>query len=62
MYGGIAYSVGAILEFMRAPELIPGVIGPHELFHIAIIFGVVYHWRFVSEIILLYDNSHVEEN
>jgi channel protein (hemolysin III family) len=62
MYGGIAYSVGAILEFMRAPELIPGVIGPHELFHIAIIFGVVYHWRFVSEIILLFDNRPVEEN
>ncbi len=56
MYGGIAYSVGAVLEFLRSPELIPGVIGPHELFHIAIIIGVIYHWRFVNDIISGSDN------
>lgn len=45
-YSGIAYTSGAIIEFARAPILIQGVIGPHELFHIAVIAGISYHWLF----------------
>jgi hemolysin III len=51
-YGGISYSVGAILEFIRAPIVIPGVIGAHELFHFAIIFAIVCHWRFIEVVVL----------
>lgn len=47
LQGGVAYSVGAVLEFARWPDLIPGVIGPHELFHLCVIGGVVLHWRAV---------------
>ncbi len=52
-YGGLAYSVGAITEFLRSPIIIPGVIGPHEMFHFAIIIGVMCHWRFIEQTIQL---------
>jgi channel protein (hemolysin III family) len=47
VWGGVAYTVGAVLEFLRWPVLIAGVIGPHELFHIAVLAGVGLHWWFV---------------
>lgn len=50
VWGGIAYTVGAVLEFLKWPEVIPGVIGPHELFHVAVLFGVGFFWWFVWRI------------
>ncbi len=47
LYGAFAYTVGAVMEFLRWPELIPGHIGPHELFHIAVLFGLGYHFLFI---------------
>jgi channel protein (hemolysin III family) len=47
IYGALAYTIGAIMEFMRMPVLIPGVIGPHELFHVAVLAGLGYHFAFV---------------
>ncbi len=47
VYGGLAYTIGAVLEFFRIPVLIQGVIGPHELFHLAVIMGTTLHWLFV---------------
>ena len=47
LYGALAYTIGAILEFIRRPVLIPGVIGPHELFHIAVLFGIGFHFAFI---------------
>jgi len=45
--GGLFYSLGALLELFRWPVVIPGVIGPHEIFHVFVILGAFYHWRFV---------------
>ncbi|MDX1810858.1 MAG: hemolysin III family protein, partial [Gammaproteobacteria bacterium] len=45
--GGLFYSVGGLLDFMKWPVIIPGVLGPHELFHIFVIIGAAYHWWFV---------------
>ncbi len=47
VYGALAYTVGAVIEFIRMPVLIPGVIGPHEIFHIAVLIGLGYHFVFV---------------
>jgi channel protein (hemolysin III family) len=47
LYGGLAYSVGAILEFLRTPTLIGGIVGPHELFHLLVLLGAGCHWWFV---------------
>ena len=48
MVGGMAYSIGAILEFFRSPILIEGLVGPHEIFHFCVMAGVVFHWRFIA--------------
>lgn len=50
VFGGLAYTIGAILEFYRVPVLIPGVLGPHELFHIAVLIGLSFHWKFIYNI------------
>lgn len=57
LYGAIAYTAGASLEFLRLPIVIPGVIGPHELFHIAVLLGIAWHWQFVNNLIQLKSNE-----
>ena len=52
-YGGIAYSIGAIFEFFQPPFFIEGIFGPHEVFHIAVILGVFFHWRFIESATVL---------
>jgi channel protein (hemolysin III family) len=44
---GIAYTAGGALEFLRGPVLFDGVVGPHELFHLAVLVGLGLHFRFV---------------
>ena len=51
LWGAAAYTSGAVIEFMRAPVLVEGVIGPHEIFHIAVIIGVACHWQFIVVIL-----------
>ena len=50
LWGGIAYSLGAVLEFIRWPILIPGVVQSHEVFHIAVLIGLTFHWSFIYAI------------
>lgn len=47
LYSGLSYSLGAVLEFLRWPVLIQGVVGPHELFHAAVLAGIGFHFRFL---------------
>jgi channel protein (hemolysin III family) len=44
--GGLAYTVGALCEFTGQPTLIEGVIGSHEVFHLAVLVGLACHWIF----------------
>jgi channel protein (hemolysin III family) len=53
LYGALAYTAGATIEFLRMPVLITGVIGAHELFHIAVLAGLGWHWQFVRNLLLL---------
>ena len=53
IYGGLAYTIGASLEFLKLPIVIPGTLGPHELFHIAVLFGIYWHWQFVRSLVML---------
>lgn len=53
IYGALAYTVGASLEFLRLPIIIPGIVGPHELFHIAVLVGIAWHWQFVKSLLKL---------
>jgi channel protein (hemolysin III family) len=50
IWGGIAYTFGGLLEFLDWPILWHGVIGPHELFHIAVLVGAGIYWWFIYRI------------
>lgn len=47
LWGGIAYSVGAIMEFCRWPIVITGVVHSHEMFHLAVLIGAFFQWLFI---------------
>jgi channel protein (hemolysin III family) len=48
LIGGIAYSVGALIDqFLSFAIVIPGVVHPHELFHMCVLMGAFWHWLFI---------------
>ena len=50
LWGGLAYSIGAVLEALQWPVLIPGVVQWHEVFHLAVLVGLAFHWSFIYAI------------
>jgi channel protein (hemolysin III family) len=53
-YAGIAYSAGAVLEACGYPTLISRWVGPHEIFHFAVIVGVALHWVFIRRLLTMH--------
>lgn len=49
IYGGLAYTIGAIIDWIQYPAIIPGYFEAHELFHIAVLIGVTFHWFFLLD-------------
>jgi channel protein (hemolysin III family) len=48
LFGGIAYSAGAVMDFLRWPAVVvPGVIHAHEVFHVAVLTGAAFHFAFI---------------
>jgi channel protein (hemolysin III family) len=47
VWGALAYTAGALADFLHWPVLAPGVVGPHELFHLAVLAGLAFHWMFI---------------
>ena len=45
--GAICYTAGAIFDFCRWPLVLEGVIEPHEVFHVFVVLGALFHWRFI---------------
>ncbi|MCG8449356.1 MAG: hemolysin III family protein [Pirellulales bacterium] len=50
LWGGVAYSLGAILSALKWPVLISGVVQSHEVFHVAVLIGLGFHWAFIYHI------------
>jgi channel protein (hemolysin III family) len=50
LLGGCAYTVGAAVMLAARPAVIPGVVGPHELFHAAVLSGIGFHWVFIYQL------------
>ncbi|RKY17554.1 MAG: DNA-binding protein [Planctomycetota bacterium] len=50
--GGMSYTLGAVLDFLRVPVLAPGLIGAHELFHLAVLIGLGLHFAFVRRALM----------
>lgn len=50
--GGLAFSAGAVIYSVRAPNPIPQVVGFHEVFHIFVVIGAMCHlWMMVRYIL-----------
>lgn len=47
---GLIYTVGATLLILEKPVIVPGVIGPHEVWHLAVLTALGIHWAFVFRI------------
>jgi channel protein (hemolysin III family) len=45
--GGICYTVGAIIEYRQKLIILNGIIGPHEVLHIAVLAGIGFQWWFI---------------
>lgn len=50
LYGALAYTLGAIIDFFQLIDPLPGVIGPHELFHLFVLTALSFHWYMVYRI------------
>jgi channel protein (hemolysin III family) len=49
LLGAVFYTVGAVLEYLTWPVIIPGVVEAHEMFHLAVLAGLAFHWEFVFQ-------------
>ena len=49
VWGGLSYTLGAIVLGLNWPILVPGIIGAHELWHVAVLMGLGLHWKFVFQ-------------
>jgi channel protein (hemolysin III family) len=50
VWGALAYTIGALVDFLAWPVLVTGVVGPHEIFHLAVVAGIAFHWSFIHRI------------
>ncbi len=50
--GGLSYSVGAVLNLLHWPVLVPGIFGAHELFHLFVLAGSLAHYRFILKVVV----------
>lgn len=47
LLGGVVYTLGALIELFEPRAVLLGVIRSHELFHVAVLGGLAFHWRLV---------------
>ncbi len=51
VFGGILYSAGALLNVLHWPDVWPGVVGPHEVFHVFVLGGSLCHFLFMLTVV-----------
>jgi hypothetical protein len=50
----VFYSVGAVLNSLQWPEPYPPVFGAHEVFHLFVMTGSLFHYYFMLSAVLPY--------
>lgn len=58
--GGICYTVGAIIEYRQQLIILTGIIGPHEILHIAVPAGIGFQWWFIIKAIDRFPINKIE--
>lgn len=51
LLGGALYTAGAVLNLLHWPALWPGVVGPHEVFHVFVLGGSLSHFLFALRVL-----------
>ncbi len=46
---GVIYTLGVFVITWNWPVLWPGVIGPHEFWHLFVLAGLYFHWKFMFQ-------------
>lgn len=50
VWGGVFYSVGALIDVVDGPILVPMVWGAHETFHLFVLAGLGAHWSLIAKL------------
>lgn len=50
VFGGVAYTLGAVLLEGGPLTVIPGLIRTHDVWHLAVLLGMGCHWAFISQL------------
>ena len=50
VWGALAYTIGALADFLGWPVLVANIVGPHEVFHVAVLAGISFHWAFIRRL------------
>jgi len=51
LVGGVFYTVGAVFNLLEWPNPWPGVVGPHEVFHLFVMAGSLSHFLFMLTVV-----------
>ena len=51
VFGGIAYTAGALCYSFKFPKINPKVFGYHEVFHLLVNLGAIFHFIVVSSLV-----------
>jgi hemolysin III len=46
--GGLFFTVGAVIYMTKKPDLVPGIFGFHELWHVFVILGCLSHFILIA--------------
>lgn len=49
--GGVCYSLGAISNAVKWPDVVVGLWGPHETLHFFVLAGLAFHWAVVVRVV-----------
>lgn len=45
--GGVFYTIGAVWDYLELGDIIPGILGHHEVFHLFVLLGAASHWLLI---------------
>lgn len=51
LLGGVVYIMGAIIYALRRPDPRPAIFGYHEIFHLLVIAGAIFHFLVINKLI-----------
>lgn len=49
-WSGLAYTIGGVVDVCERAIPLSGWFGPHEITHIAVLAGMAFYWRFVTQV------------